>query len=265
MCLEPHHERIVLHFDASVIEAPASFTIETTGPETQGFLHGFLYLAENGGIVKIGDGANTVLGGPENMRAEIGGNFINGFVNVNSQGEKTAFMTGNLPGLPGGAVESINHLFHFVVPISDGDGIAMLAQINDFGGRATTQLSGDFAIVQWRFKATAWAYATTEMPSIELNTLVRLLGDFNGDGVVDAADYTVWRNSLGQVGSGLAADADGNNVVDEYDYLVWKLTYGLVVDPPLGSSGLAEIVPEPSSLFLWMIASLWSWTRASRR
>jgi hypothetical protein len=42
-------------------------------------------------------------------------------------------------------------------------------------------------------------------------------GDYNGNGIVDAADYTVWRDSLGQTGTGLAADGDGNGVVDQAD------------------------------------------------
>ena len=35
-----------------------------------------------------------------------------------------------------------------------------------------------------------------------------LAGDYNGDGVVDAADYTVWRDTFGQTGADLAADGD---------------------------------------------------------
>jgi serralysin len=59
------------------------------------------------------------------------------------------------------------------------------------------------------------------------STLFR--GDFNGDGIVDAADYSVWRNSLGQTGAGLAADADANNRVDIADYLIWKTNLGIAI------------------------------------
>jgi hypothetical protein len=44
-----------------------------------------------------------------------------------------------------------------------------------------------------------------------------VVGDYNHDGTVDAADYVVWRKSLGQTGAGLAADGDFNNVVDAAD------------------------------------------------
>lgn len=73
-------------------------------------------------------------------------------------------------------------------------------------------------------------------------------GDYNGDGFVNAGDYTVWRDSLGQAGAGLAADGDGDNDVDADDYAVWKTNFGQAAGAGglSGSSGLA--VPEPSTL-----------------
>jgi len=54
-----------------------------------------------------------------------------------------------------------------------------------------------------------------------------VLGDYNQDGGVDAADYTVWRNNLGAVAvPGEGADGDGNGQVDEKDYATWKSNYG---------------------------------------
>ena len=38
-----------------------------------------------------------------------------------------------------------------------------------------------------------------------------LSGDYNGNGIVDADDYTVWRDTFGQIGSGLDADGTGMN------------------------------------------------------
>jgi fibronectin-binding autotransporter adhesin len=43
---------------------------------------------------------------------------------------------------------------------------------------------------------------------------VALVGDYNFNGVVDAADYVVWRKSLGQVGVGLLADGNLNGQID---------------------------------------------------
>ncbi|WP_197524718.1 SdrD B-like domain-containing protein [Botrimarina hoheduenensis] len=52
-------------------------------------------------------------------------------------------------------------------------------------------------------------------------------GDYNGDGSVNAADYTVWRDSLdGGVPGDLRADGNGDGVVDALDYAVWQQNYG---------------------------------------
>jgi hypothetical protein len=54
----------------------------------------------------------------------------------------------------------------------------------------------------------------------------RLVGDYNDDGVVDAADYTIWRDSEGSVGMGLAADGNDDGRVDAADYDVWRGNFG---------------------------------------
>ncbi|CAK9037553.1 Alpha-L-fucosidase (Alpha-L-fucoside fucohydrolase) [Durusdinium trenchii] len=60
--------------------------------------------------------------------------------------------------------------------------------------------------------------------------------DFNGDGIVSIADYTVWRNNLGASGSGLAGDANADNTVDAVDYQIWKTQFGTM---PASATGLA--------------------------
>jgi len=50
---------------------------------------------------------------------------------------------------------------------------------------------------------------------------VTLLGDYNGDGSVNVADYTVWRNTEGSVDD-LRADGNGDGTVDQADYDLWK-------------------------------------------
>ena len=70
-------------------------------------------------------------------------------------------------------------------------------------------------------------------------------GDVNGDGKVDAADYTLWANGFGQVGVDLSADLNDNGEVDAADYTVWANNFGMMA----GSVG-PRPVPEPSSLVL---------------
>jgi hypothetical protein len=74
--------------------------------------------------------------------------------------------------------------------------------------------------------------------------VVPLPGDYNHNGVVDGADYVVWRNTLGQTGGGLAADGNGNNQVDSGDFNIWRAHFGQTAGSGSGEAGLA--VPEPA-------------------
>ena len=81
--------------------------------------------------------------------------------------------------------------------------------------------------------------------------------DYNHDGIVDAADYTIWRNTLGQSGSGLAADGTGaggvpDGVVDQLDYDFWKANFGN--HSGAGASANSD-VPEPSTCVLLIFAA----------
>jgi hypothetical protein len=71
-------------------------------------------------------------------------------------------------------------------------------------------------------------------------------GDYNGNGVVDAADYVVWRKTLNLAASPTGSGADGNQdgSIDSGDYTYWRSRFGNSVSG-LGSS---NNIPEPSSL-----------------
>ncbi len=90
-----------------------------------------------------------------------------------------------------------------------------------------------------------------------------LPGDFNGDGVVDTDDYTVWKSQFGDtVTPTRGADANGDGVVDAADYTVWRDTLGAT---GIASASLAAAisvdaaqVPEPASIGL-LLAGLFAW------
>ena len=75
-----------------------------------------------------------------------------------------------------------------------------------------------------------------------------VLGDYNHDGIVDAADFTVWRNALGaNVTPYSGADGSGNGIVDQADCGVWKTHFGQSVGSggSAGASPSQGAVPEP--------------------
>ena len=93
---------------------------------------------------------------------------------------------------------------------------------------------------------------------------LNLPGDYNQDGVVDAADYVLWRDSEGQTGAGLAADGDGNQVVDQSDYDLCGANFGvrsqIIVNYGAGVASGSMVglnngasVPEPASGWLFCL------------
>jgi hypothetical protein len=80
-------------------------------------------------------------------------------------------------------------------------------------------------------------YTTGEITLLAVSTVP---GDFNGDGIVDTADYVVWRNGLG-------------TTYMPSDYDLWRSHFGQTA---AGGAALASaqpllaVIPEPSSLSL---------------
>ena len=91
--------------------------------------------------------------------------------------------------------------------------------------------------------------AGPDLGAFEAGSVLPVLpGDYNGDHAVDAADYTVWRNMVGQSGDGLAADGNGDDEVDDEDYLIWKENFG--ASSGSGSTAVSVLVPEPAGWLL---------------
>ena len=87
-----------------------------------------------------------------------------------------------------------------------------------------------------------------------------LSGDFNNNGIVDAADYTVWRNNLGApTEAALNGNGNGTNGVDQADYALWKSNFGASLGSGSGSSqaiATSAAVPEPTASILMFFAAL---------
>ena len=63
------------------------------------------------------------------------------------------------------------------------------------------------------------------MINVQQDLRVALAGDYNGDGTVNAADYTIWRNTKGSADD-LRADGNHNGIVDQGDYDLWHANFG---------------------------------------
>ena len=80
--------------------------------------------------------------------------------------------------------------------------------------------------------------------AVTLAVVPALDGDYNFDGTVDSADYTVWRDNFGQdVPWFTKGDFDGSGVVDSADYALWAANYG----GPLTGAAMAMAIPEPTA------------------
>jgi hypothetical protein len=75
-------------------------------------------------------------------------------------------------------------------------------------------------------------------------TTPMLTGDFNNNGVVDAADYVLWRN-------GGPLQNDPTPGVDAGDFNVWRANFGKA--NPGSAASLAASVPEPATCMLTFV------------
>ena len=67
-----------------------------------------------------------------------------------------------------------------------------------------------------------------QFPGATLAIVPTLTGDYHASGGVDAAEYVLWRNTLGQTGISLAADSNFDRHVNDVDYTAWRSNFGTV-------------------------------------
>jgi hypothetical protein len=120
-----------------------------------------------------------------------------------------------------------------------GDSTLAPGQAISIGAPYSGGPAGD---LEFQYGATGGASLTGA--KVLYTTATGLPGDFNNDNLVNAADYTVWRDNQGST-SNLAADDSGNGRVDQADYNIWAANYG--------RSAASTAIPEPTAL---LIASL---------
>ncbi len=201
---------------------------------------------------------------------------VSGLVTVNATGHIA-------PGSPGASIESldvgsltleIDSLLDFelgapgspgvtsdLLNVINSDGLTInggTVNLTDAGGLAAGTytlidyagtLMGDIANLGTPTGPAGFAYSLVNNlagTSVDLMvTTAGLVGDYNNDGKVDAADYVLWRSDPGSYGG----DPDG--------YDAWRAHFGESIPGSGTSSLVGGAVPEPGTLALvGMLVSL---------
>ena len=143
-----------------------------------------------------------------------------------------------------------------MLDVDDGPGVDLRTVVGPFTWGATGNGDGRRSGFNDNGQLIFSVSFTDGSTGIFVSNLVSasLPGDFNQNGTVDAADYTVWRDTLGLAGAGLAADGNLDNAVDVRDYDLWKFHFG---ETRIGGGGAVggRSVPEPGTLLLGLMAA----------
>jgi hypothetical protein len=94
-----------------------------------------------------------------------------------------------------------------------------------------------------------------------------MLGDYNQNDTIDAADYTVWRDAI-TAGTTLLSNDPTPGAVDESDFLYWRAHFGQSLGSGAGLvQGLSSsaAVPEPATCVDLLLGTLIFLSRRSRQ
>jgi hypothetical protein len=132
---------------------------------------------------------------------------------------------------------------------------------------APDALFGEFGNVTFLGDTTAEVNYDFANGDIFLNNFMRsgsagIVGDYNDDGTVDAADYVVWRKNLGTTNTLPNDDTPGSVLAVDYDR--WKANFGR---SSAGAASLSPVAtPEPATIGgALLLAALTISTRPRRR
>ena len=120
--------------------------------------------------------------------------------------------------------------------------------------RARIFVGGTNAVGPWaEFTWDEYRLGTTHQDVMPFTTApAGLVGDYNSNNVVDAADYVVWRNNENTM-TAMPNDPVGG-VIGPSQYNNWRANFG--ASTASSSAGLGTAVPEPAALMLAVIAVL---------
>jgi hypothetical protein len=90
---------------------------------------------------------------------------------------------------------------------------------------------------------------------------LELLGDYNDDGAVDAADYVVWRKNDGTANT--LPNDDIGGIIGDGQYNQWSTHFGEAAGGG-GGATFAAAVPEPGSALLLILGTALAGLRLAR-
>jgi hypothetical protein len=134
------------------------------------------------------------------------------------------------------------------------------------GGNGTTHATGEIATVKFSIDSGYNGMLVNTWDNGAFNGMqlrsLGLLGDYDHNGSIGLGDYQVWKSTFGST-SNVDADGNGDGIIDAADYIVWRALYVA----QLGSGALGSAaVPEPSTALLaWVTIALVSGAAARRR
>lgn len=153
-------------------------------------------------------------------------------------------------GVALGATSQLNLLLGYAANVGDSFLIVDSKNASAINGAFANddELTAEFESLRYSF-SLSYAAGTGNDIAVTVAS-VALIGDYNADGFVDAADYSVWRDAVGTSGVAYAgADGNGDGVVDEGDHAVWADHYGASLEV-----AVAQAVPEPAGIVLALMA-----------
>jgi hypothetical protein len=142
----------------------------------------------------------------------------------------------------------------------DFDGIAETGASDPDGGFESD--FWDYFVMTTAGQSTSddfdWLIDNFKVEVIGSNAPAGVLGDYNGNGTVDAADYVLWRN-----GGPLLNEVDTPGTVNQQDYIEWRARFGNTQGS--GSSlSTSNTVPEPTGIVLLAVGGLFVAARRRR-
>jgi probable HAF family extracellular repeat protein len=178
---------------------------------------------------------NVALGSGASLQIELGG------LNPGSEYDQF-FVTGDL---------SLDGLLEVSILPGFTPAAGQSFDILDWGS-----LSGTFAAINLPTLAgLSWNTSQLYMTGVLSVAAAGLLGDYNGNGTIDAADYTVWRDALTAGATSLLNDSTPGTV-EESDFLYWRTHFGESLGSGAGGVSAAAAVPEPNTLVLLVLGGL---------